>query len=145
MSDDIKILVVDDAIFVHKVISKHLFRNSQLLEFYFAPDKNITCDYAKNGKEGIKLAKSNDYNLITLDFNMPGMDGYETAREIFKINPNQEILVITSIKTSEKIEKLKNIGIKNFLFKPFNEEQLIDSIIDIAINKDYSNGDYCLG
>ena len=131
MSQNYKILIVDDAIFVHKVILKHLENNAHLLSFYNASENTLNCDDAKDGKEALDLVSKNNYDLITLDLNMPGIDGIEVAKEVLKNNPDQKILIITALKNEFNKETFEKIGLNYYLFKPFSEEQLINAIIEI--------------
>ena len=66
-----KILIVDDDEIVRKAIET------------FAKKNNLESDSASSGQEAIEKIKSNpNYILILIDINMPGMDGYETAKNL---------------------------------------------------------------
>lgn len=82
---------------------------------------------AKNGKEGLELATKEEPDVICLDISMPIMTGIEFLHE-FKKNPNFDsttIFVITSENSKEIISELIQLGVKNFIIKPFgfNETQ----------------------
>ena len=66
-----KILIVDDDEIVRKAIEN------------FAKKNNLESDSVSSGQEAIEKIKSNpNYSLILIDINMPGMDGYETAKNL---------------------------------------------------------------
>ena len=66
-----KILIVDDDEIVRKAIEN------------FAKKNNLESDSVSSGQEAIEKIKSNpNYILILIDINMPGMDGYETAKNL---------------------------------------------------------------
>jgi DNA-binding response OmpR family regulator len=75
MSRDTKILWVDDEI--------------DLLKPYtiFLNEKGFDVSTATNGADAISLVKENEYNLIILDENMPGLSGIQTLQEIKGIIP----------------------------------------------------------
>ena len=71
MADKKKILIVDDDEIVRKAIEN------------FAKKNNLESDSVSSGQEAIEKIKSNpNYILILIDINMPGMDGYETAKNL---------------------------------------------------------------
>ncbi len=82
---------------------------------------------AKNGKEGIKLAENKEIDFIISDIMMPEMDGFEFCKHIKENLKTSHIpFVIISARTQveDKIKGYK-LGIDAYLFKPFNEEELL--------------------
>ena len=76
------------------------------------------------------LEKVNGYNfdVVILDVAMPGMDGIETLREIKKIKPLTEVIMLTGRATVESgIEGMK-LGALDYLMKPCDTELLISKI-----------------
>jgi len=77
---------------------------------------------AENGIEGLKMFKENKPDIIFMDIQMPGMDGYETSVEIRKIEMNQAhktpIIAMTALALQEDREKIKESGMNDFLGKP---------------------------
>ena len=108
------VLVVDDSRTIYKILAQKLS----------ATGINLI-DYAPDGESGIKIASVKNYDLITMDIDMPGMDGFEAAEEILKFKPNQKILFISSKYSPDHILKAKSMGIEHFLPKPFSIEKLI--------------------
>ncbi len=114
----IKILAIDD-------------NNDNLVVLYAMlttsiPD--VVYDSARSGREGVDKARSNPYDLILLDLVMPGMDGYETCRQL-KEDPDLQripIIILTAEKTdaSSRIKALQ-LGADSFLSKPVIEAELI--------------------
>lgn len=123
----IKIIIADDHPYLIRGIKA-------LLE---TDDEIQLVGEAKNGKEAIKLVKENIVNVAVLDINMPDMNGIETAKEIHKNFPQTKSIILSLDAEREHILELFNYGIKGYLLKSRNSEELID-----AIKRVHSGGTY---
>ncbi len=115
-----KILVIDDS----KVIR---MRVKDML-----PDGNFDIIEAKDGLEGFNLIRTENPNLIMLDFLLPKMSGWEVYQEIQKQQKFRSIpLVLMSGRKEEVTDKITE-PFEHFSFveKPFDREQLVDAIRD---------------
>ncbi len=109
-----KILVVDDS----AVIRRYLI---QLLK-----NAGYEVDFAKNGQEALDKLATNHYSLVTLDIEMPILDGIETLRQIMANRPTRVLMV--SAATSESADvtfEALNLGAIDYITKP-------KSSVDIA-------------
>ena len=92
------------------------------------------CD---SGEKALELVKEKIYDVIILDIKMPGgMDGIETLREIKKLRPDTEVLLLTghgSVETS--VEGLKE-GAFDYLLKPIKLETLLERVAQALDKKD---------
>ncbi|MBU2929351.1 hybrid sensor histidine kinase/response regulator transcription factor [Winogradskyella psychrotolerans] len=86
---------------------------------------NITI--AKNGIEGLKIAKNKNIDFIISDVMMPMMDGFEFCKQIKSDLKTSHIpFIILSAKTAkEDILKGHKLGIDTYLFKPFDKDELL--------------------
>jgi two-component system, OmpR family, response regulator len=110
---DMRILIVEDEKKVSSFIKKGMEE-----EYY-------TVDTAFDGKEGLRLASSEDYDLIIMDVMLPNMDGNTVTKELRKRNINIPVLMLTvndSIK--DKVKGLDS-GADDYLTKPFAFEELL--------------------
>ena len=110
-----RILLVDDQL-VNLELGETLLTES---------GHDVVC--ARSGHAAIEKAKKETFNLIILDIKMPKMNGYETAREIRKLERNGErtpIIALTAHVTTRGNEQCIEAGIDDFLSKPFNTERL---------------------
>jgi chemosensory pili system protein ChpA (sensor histidine kinase/response regulator) len=111
-------LVVDDSITVRRVTQRLLERNGMRV---------IT---AKDGVDAVSLLQENLPDIILLDIEMPRMDGYEVAAHV-RNDPRLKhipIVMITS-RTSEKHRaRAIELGVDDYLGKPYQESQLLDAI-----------------
>lgn len=113
MTKKLKILVVDD-----DETSQILF-NVMISPFaseYFQ---------ASNGHEAVKVCRQNPgINLVLMDINMPGMNGYEATRLIREFNKDVVIIAQTAYALPEDREKSIEAGCTNYISKPINRAML---------------------
>ena len=121
-----RVLVVDDEKLIRDVIKEYL-----LLE-------NIKVDEAENGLQAVDKVKHNDYDIIIMDIMMPKMDGYTACREIKKI---KDIPFIMLSARGEEYDKLIgfDLGIDDYVTKPFSPKELVARIKVITKRKDVVN------
>ena len=102
-----KVLIVDDSALVRK----------QLSEIISTLDFEI--DTAKNGKEAVEKATSMQYDVITMDINMPIMDGIEAVKQIMDKQPTA-ILMVSSLTTEDASITMDalDLGAIDFIPKP---------------------------
>lgn len=112
-----KILVVDD----NKV-------NRQAMQIILAK-AGLDVILATSGPEAIEKAQLLPIDLILMDIQMPGMDGYETAQIIRKMNTRLAkipIIAVTANATESATEKAYAVGMNRSITKPFKPETLLD-------------------
>ncbi len=78
-----------------------------------------------NGIQGLERFKSDGADIIVADVMMPGMDGFNMAREIRKLSPDVPLLFLTAKSTIDDIEEGFEIGANDYLKKPFELRELI--------------------
>jgi chemosensory pili system protein ChpA (sensor histidine kinase/response regulator) len=122
-------LVVDDSITMRRVTQRLLERNKMRV---------IT---AKDGVEALEVLQNHTPEIVILDIEMPRMDGYEFASNV-RNNPetaNLPIIMVTS-RTGEKHRaRAIELGINDYLGKPYQEHELLDAIRNIL--GDFNVGD----
>ena len=86
--------------------------------------KGYVVDAAVDGTDGYELAFINDYDLILLDLNLPGMDGLEILKKIRENDLNQKVLILSARSDyAQRIEGL-DLGANDYLVKPFDFGEL---------------------
>jgi len=85
---------------------------------------------AENGKDGIRIAREELPNLIICDIMMEGVDGYEVLKELSgnKLTKSIPFIFLTAKVEREDIRKGMNLGADDYLFKPFDAQDLLNSI-----------------
>jgi CheY-like chemotaxis protein len=111
-----KILVCEDNAINRLVVNKILSNEHALLTF------------AKNGLEGVNLAKEENFDLILMDIRMPIMDGLEAARRIRTFNSKIPIIALSANAYEEDIEKSIKAGMSEHLSKPVDKNILVNTI-----------------
>ena len=124
----IKVLLIDDNESLVDMV-KQYFSSHAVIE---------VSDVAFNGKDGLSLLESRKYDLVILDLIMPGMDGIKLLEECAKKNINARILVLTSYNSPEVIRKVSGLGIKYFMLKPFELNDLEEKILEYSNNEVYN-------
>jgi two-component system chemotaxis response regulator CheY len=114
------VLVIDDSPFVFKTVMKALEGTDY-----------VVVDNALNGQMGLEKYEEYKPDVITLDVTMPVMDGLETARCLFKKNPNVKIIMLSAMGDEALLAEARNIGIQHFLTKPFKPDGLKEKLADI--------------
>jgi two-component system cell cycle response regulator len=113
-----RILSVDDSKTIRLVLAR-LFRpfDCELLE-------------AANGEEGWAVAIREKPDLIILDYNMPVMDGAEMLRRLrgeagLRRSP---VMVLTAQSSPESIATMARLGVRDYVTKPFRDEELLAKV-----------------
>lgn len=87
--------------------------------------------WAKDGKEGLEVFNTGNFDICILDVMMPVMDGFTLAEKIIEINPEIPFLFLTARKTKEDRIKGLKLGADDYIVKPFEAEELILRIKNI--------------
>ena len=85
---------------------------------------------AVTGEEGVALAETHHPDLILMDIQLPGLDGYEATRRI-KANPTLRhipVIAVTSYALSGDEAKAKEVGCDGYVAKPFSPRALLAKV-----------------
>jgi chemosensory pili system protein ChpA (sensor histidine kinase/response regulator) len=113
-----KVMVVDDSITIRKVTTRMLERN------------NFQVMTAKDGVDAVSTLQDDIPDLMLLDIEMPRMDGYELATYIRNDSRLQgiPIIMITSRTGEKHRQRAMDIGVNQYLGKPYQESELLEEI-----------------
>jgi len=112
----IKILWTDDEI---EVLKPHIM---------FLSERGYDISTCSNGMDTIDLVTANNYDIIFLDENMPGLSGIDTLKEIKQIKPDIPVVMITKSEEEEIMEAAIGSQIADFLIKPVKPKQILLSL-----------------
>ncbi|MET1054483.1 MAG: response regulator [Pedobacter sp.] len=125
-SGAVNILVVDD-----NQMNQNLMR-------YLLKGWNLSFDIAGNGLQALKLLNDRKYDVVLMDIQMPGMDGYATTQRIRnQLQLDVPIIAMTAHALAGEREKCLSFGMNDYLPKPINQQQLYANIAKFArLNKE---------
>lgn len=83
---------------------------------------------AQDGKEGLELYKKHLPQITISDIMMPNMDGFDMSENILKLNKNANIVLLTAYNDVENFRRAIHIGIKEYLGKPVDFEELAKKV-----------------
>jgi two-component system chemotaxis response regulator CheY len=112
-----KILIVDDSAFMRTIL-KGLIPETKWA--------GATVLEAENGEQAITISQAEKPDLILLDVVMPGKDGIEVLKEIGVTLPS--VVIVSSMGQEGIIDQAKSLGAKDYIVKPFDARQVIDSL-----------------
>ena len=96
---------------------------------FMLEEEGFQLSHAETGEEAIELfSGDHHFDLILMDIKMPGIDGYQTTREIRKINGDIPIIAQTAHALSGDKEKSLSAGCNDYLTKPIKKELLLNKI-----------------
>ncbi len=101
----------------------------------FLREKGFEVTTVNNGTEAAELADDEDWDIIFLDENMPGLSGLETLALIKKSNPSVPVVMITKSEEESIMEDAIGSKISDYLIKPVNPNQILLSIKKNLENK----------
>ena len=111
-----RVLVVDDQPGIRKLLEE-LFKREGF-------EVALACD----GRQAIEEVRKAVPDVVVMDMKMPNMNGLEAAEEILNLNGNISIVLITAYGEAELIEKARQIGVKEYIVKPFDIFALRDKV-----------------
>jgi signal transduction histidine kinase/ligand-binding sensor domain-containing protein/HPt (histidine-containing phosphotransfer) domain-containing protein len=120
---NLRVLVVDDIELAREVLVNLL------------ADLGIEAEQVSNGRQAIQMIKTaktdhQPYDMVLMDWRMPGMDGIETSNQIYQqhLDGSPHILMVSAYDKDEAREQLSHSEITQFLEKPVNQVAMRDAI-----------------
>ena len=132
----VKLALVDD----HKLFRKGLISLIEMVnkdyEILFEADNGL--DLQK------KIAKNNPPDIILMDLNMPGMDGFACVQWLRENYPDVKVLVISMIEKEEIIVRMLKLGVRGYLCKDVEPKELGEALREVS-NKGFYYTDFVTG
>jgi len=114
------VLIVDDSSFMRRLIKKIVTKNGY-----------DVVGEADNGKLGIEKYKELNPDLVTMDLVMDEMNGLDALKHIIEIDPNANVIMISSMGQDVIVRDAIVLGAKDFLLKPLDEKTIMEAINSI--------------
>jgi DNA-binding NarL/FixJ family response regulator len=125
--NSLRILVADD----HEVVRRGL---KTLLSS--KPDW-VICAEAANGREAVALAGQHHPDIVIMDIAMPGLNGLEATRQIRKILPGTEVLVLSFHYSDQLVREVVDAGAQAYVLKSDVTRDFLDAVEALAQRRSY--------
>lgn len=116
MDNKPKVLVVDDEEMIRKLFCRVL------------EERGYQADPAKNETEVFERLKENKYRIMVLDVRMPGVNDLRILKEVRKLYPEIEVIMVSGHGTMRTAQESLNLGAYDYLSKPVNTDDLLDVV-----------------
>ena len=88
-------------------------------------------DTSKNGLEAVEKIQNFRYDLVITDIRMPKLDGMELIKEIYNLKPLIKVMILSGYNDFKYAKQAIQFGVKGFLLKPIDEDELVEYLIEI--------------
>lgn len=112
-----RILLVDDAAFMRKILSDILTDNGYEI-----------CGEATDGIDAIRKYNELKPDLVTMDITMPNLDGIAALKQIKKNDPNATCVMCSAMGQEVMVIEAVKCGAKDFIVKPFKAENVVKAV-----------------
>jgi two-component system chemotaxis response regulator CheY len=112
-----RILVVDDAAFMRKMVSDALIKGG-----------HEVVGEAGNGTEAVTRFAELRPELTTLDITMPEKDGLTALKEIIELDPSARVIMCSALGQESKVLESIKLGARDFVVKPFQAERVLEAV-----------------
>lgn len=112
---------------MHTLLIEDNIALAQTVVRYLA-NEDISCTLRTDGKDGYMEAMNNNYDVIILDIELPGMDGIEICRRLRKEGKSTPIIMLTSRGTQDDVVTGLDYGADDYLAKPCDYRELVARI-----------------
>jgi len=91
----------------------------------FLVKEGYTVEEAESGEKGVAAVKAGHFDLLLLDYKMPGMNGLEVLEEVKKINPDVDVIMMTAFGTIDTAVRAMKSGAVDYVTKPVDLDELL--------------------
>jgi DNA-binding NarL/FixJ family response regulator len=127
MNEEIQIIIADD----HPIFRRGL---REIIEGQ--ADLNVVAE-ADNGETALSLIKEHEPDVVVLDVDMPGKDGFETVKSIMKQDLGVGVIFLTMHNSESIFNAALDLGVKGYVLKDSALPEITDSIRAVAAGKNY--------
>jgi len=118
-----------------------LVAEDDILNFLFIEEifagMDVNIKHAKNGKEAVKLCRTEQFDLVLMDIKMPVMNGLDAIRKIKSINPNLPVIAVSAHAFWSEQEKAFREGCDDYITKPLRPDELkrkINNLVQFMVD-----------
>ena len=127
----VNVLIIDD----HKMVRDGLkIMLSSLKNFML-----FKIQEAESGEKAITIMDNNSFEIVIIDYQMPGISGPETVTRMLRINPQLKVLALSNYDELAYIQNIMDAGARGYILKNIEPTEMLNAIKTILSNKIY----YC--
>ncbi len=115
-----RILVVEDC------------EDNQRIARFFLEMAGAAVDMASNALEGIAAVQANEFDLVLMDIQMPGMDGYDASRELRNLGFAKPIVAVTAHAMEDERGKCLAAGCDDYISKPYKYRTFLEKLSQLT-------------
>lgn len=112
-----RVLVVDDALFMRKMVSDALTKGG-----------HEVIGEAADGAQAVEQFRSLSPDVCTLDITMPEKDGLEALRDILVLDPGARVVMCSALGQDAKVIESIKAGARDFVVKPFQPDRVLEAV-----------------
>ena len=90
---------------------------------------------ANRGEAAVELMRKEPFDLMVLDYKMPGMSGFEVFEQARTLHPNMAVVLVTGHGTPEIINEANRMGFQAILLKPFTSDELRGTVEKVLADR----------
>lgn len=126
-SDPITIVIVDD-VPVYRTALSNVLKSKY---------PNCTIIEEENGNQIVEVCQRVEPDIVITDLKMPGKDGFQVVNDLFNININYPVMVLTAYATIKALEKVTWAGCLGFVDKSSGMKVILEGVETVMSNKPY--------
>ena len=120
----VRVLIVDDALFMRSMIRD-----------IFSREGFEVVGEAENGAEAVRLHRDLKPDLTTMDIVMPVLDGLSALREVVRMDPRANVIMVSALGQESLIAEAIEAGARDFIVKPFQASRVL-KVVQSALGLD---------
>lgn len=120
---EIKVLLVDDEVEFVDTLGQRLRM------------RDLAVDIVYDGEQALSFVKKTEPDVIVLDLKMPGLHGIEVLKEVKKLKPNVQVIILTGHGTDKDDEEARKLGSFDFMRKPADIDLLVMKVREAFTEK----------
>ncbi|MGH7407167.1 MAG: response regulator [Candidatus Methylomirabilales bacterium] len=120
----VRVLIVDDALFMRRMIRD-----------IFSREGFEVVGEAENGAEAVRLHRDLKPDLTTMDIVMPVLDGLSALREVVRMDPRANVIMVSALGQESLIAEAIEAGAREFIVKPFQASRVL-KVVQSALGLD---------
>ncbi len=90
---------------------------------------------ANRGEAAVELMRKEPFDLMVLDYKMPGMNGFEVFQQARALHPGMAVVLVTGHGTPEIVNEANRMGFNGILLKPFTSDELRGTVEKVLADR----------